>query len=302
MQISENPKEAYKGIIDTVTGIFKPDGVILTGSTVGILDRHTTDFQTVRWGLYKPFDGSEGHYIRISSPRDIDLMVIRPEGSPVTQEYLDEKAASLEKNLSPDDRGLLDLAIADGTLMPILEVLGDLAVQYESAQTATDANALVEIRNQRTQVIGRYLTAAASMYSPLADPVFVNGNKLPSSQSLYGHTTAIADGLDYKVLSNPELSEKIAEASKKAYLPEELSETKTEQRAVKSLSSTEITRMSEPHRELFMMFARHIGFEKGEEQRNVKGLWDPNLSENDIEEMKDIFKKMAPELFRMLYG
>ena len=67
MQISENPKEAYKGIIDTVTGIFKPDGVILTGSTVGILDRHTTDFQTVRWGLYKPFDGSEGHYIRISS-------------------------------------------------------------------------------------------------------------------------------------------------------------------------------------------------------------------------------------------
>ncbi len=300
--LQQHPQETYKGIVDIVKGIFDGQGLILTGSAKQIIDGTDTEVQTKRPAHYI---GPEGEAMAmVPLLRDIDLLVVSRPRQILTSSYFSDKAKAIGDRLPLEQRMLLDLTVATPDLFRALESLGTSSAEYEEAQKNGDLGHLIELRSYRMSIVNGLLYRAGFMYAP-SNNSFVNCSQLPVANLLHGHTTAIAAGMGYEVLSNPgSLADKVIEAAKRAYTPEEIEESNAEAKAMKGLKNSEIeVNINPPHIQIFLLLARAEGFNRKEAElgRKVRGLWDRGLDTKQIDELKHLLKGKNPQLYGILY-
>ncbi len=299
----QHPQETYKGIVDIVKGIFDGQGLILTGSAKQIIDGTDTGVQTKRPAHYT---GPEGEAMAmVPLLRDIDLLVVSHPEQILTSSYFSDKAKAIGDRLPLEQRLLLDLAVATPDLFHALESLGTSSAEYETAQKKEDIASLIELRSYRLSIMNGLLYRAGFMYVP-SNNLFVNCSQSPVTNLLHGHTTAIAAGMGYEVLSNlGSLADKVIEAAKRAYTPEEIEESNAEAEAMKRLKNSEIEGNINPlHIQIFLLLARAKGFNRKEAElgRKVRGLWDQKLNNKQIDELKHLLEEENPQLYDILYG
>ena len=300
-QLKGTPREVYGGIVNLVEGIFKDDSLILTGSAVGILNGSSNDVNTNRMAYLEGPQGVQ-NYIRPSS-KDINLMIVSHTGLDRRPDYFAEKAIAMEDELNEDQKKLLNISIADPYILAVLGELSTLAEEFEKAHSEGNLRELTEIRNIRSIIINGILNQIGYLYTPLSTQPFVHGPDLPYFHYLHRHTSSLATGRDYAVFGNQDLSDRVIEASKVAYIPEELGELNFSGDAYKKLKESGITTISQEIYEVFNFLARHEGFRRAEikQSRKVKGLWDPTFGEHNIQEIKDKFQSEYPKLLDMIY-
>ena len=105
------------------------------------------------------------------------------------------------------------------------------------------------------------------------------------------------------VFGNQELSDRVVESSKSAYIPEELGEVEYSSEVYSKLKESNVGTMPEDIYQIFMMLARHEGFRRAEikQGRKAVGLWDPAYGEHNVQGFKTIFKSEYPKLLDMIY-
>lgn len=298
-QLGYNPKEAYGEIIDKVGSIFRDDGLILTGSSIGILNGSSDDLTTHRL----VYVGQVGRYFIQPWNKDIDLMVVSHTRLHERPDYFAEKAKALESEFNDNQRQLLDIVVSDPFIFNILEELGEVAQEFEKAHSEENSRALAEIRNYRNEIINGDLNKVGYLFAPLNIQPFVHCPDVPSGNQLHTHTTSLAAGNDYMVFGNKELSDKVAEASKSSYIPEELGETAFSAEAYAKLKKSNVGTIPEDIYQVFLMLARHEGFRRAEIDlgRKVVGFWDIAYGEHNVQGFKRIIEIEYQELFNMIY-
>jgi len=299
-QLGTSPGEAYGGIVKLVEDIFKDDGLILTGSAVGIIDGSSKDTTTHRI----VYNGNFRKYYIQSAPKDIDLLVVSNTRLDERPDYFIEKAEVMEKEIDKNQRILLDIAIADPYILTILGGLSNEVKNFEKAHSEENLGKLTEIRNYRDKIINVALNQIGYLFAPLNPQRFLHCLELPSGNQLHSHTSSLAEGNDYTIFGNRELSKQVVEASKSAYIPEELGESSFSSEVYGKLKRSNVHEIREEEYGVFMMLARHEGFRRAEikEGRKVVGLWDSGFSEETMENIKTFFKSEYSELFDIIYG